>query len=100
MTLPAEQLNAALAQTARAIERDAPGAIRMAREILAAAPGHPRARLYLGAALRRNGEAAEAEAVLGPLAQEQPDLALVWFELGLLRGSRGETAAAIAALTR
>src|SRR6185503_21010915 len=96
MTPPTENtLNNALSQTGWHIEREPAKAVELARKILEATPDNPRARLYLAAALRRLGNATEAQQLLGPLSVEQPGMALVWYEFGLLQASRGETQSAI-----
>jgi tetratricopeptide (TPR) repeat protein len=96
-TGPTGTLAVALAHCARLLESDPAKAAEQARAILEAVPGHPQARLLLGAAQRRQGDLAAAY-TLEALAREQPKAASVWLELGLLRGARGETNDAIAAL--
>ena len=90
----------ALAHARRLLERDARLAAQQAEEILKAVPGHPLARLILGAALRITGQTQAALAVLGPLAREQPDAAPVHLELGVALGEAGRASEAVAALRR
>src|SRR5689334_13221791 len=90
----------ALAQASRLMAADPAKAAEQARAILEAVPGQPQARLYLGMATRRIGDAAGARDVLEALAAEQPKAPAVWFELGLARATLGETDAAIDALIR
>jgi predicted Zn-dependent protease len=71
-----------------------------AREILKAVPDQPHALLMLGAARRLQGDAAEARAILEPLAQTQPNAPDVQYELGMALGALGENRKAIAALSR
>jgi predicted Zn-dependent protease len=92
-------LSTALAHTARLLAGDPARAEEQAREILKAVPGQPQARFYLGAALRRRGDAAALD-ILAPLAAEQPKAPAVWFELGLAHAGQGDTEAAIAALSK
>ncbi len=98
MSTPTGTLQAALAHTVRLLEADPAQAARQAQEILAAVPGHPLARLYLGSAERRRGDLAAARATLEALASEQPKAPAVWRELGRGRAAQGETQDAIAAL--
>ncbi|HEY0302811.1 MAG TPA: sulfotransferase, partial [Rhizomicrobium sp.] len=98
MSTPTGTLEAALAHTVRLLESDPAKAAEQAREILAAVPGHPQARLYLGAAERRQGDFTAGRATLEALAAEQAKAPAVWLELGLVRAALGETQDAIAAL--
>ena len=93
-------LEVALAHAARLLEKDPTLAAEQVAEILKAAPGHPQARLILGAAHRRNGDTTAALAVLEPLAREQANAAAVHLELGVARGEGGRGAEALAALRR
>jgi tetratricopeptide (TPR) repeat protein len=92
-------LSAALAQAARLLAADPAKAEEQAREILSAVPGQPQARFYLGAALRRRGDAAALD-ILEALAAEQPKAPAVWFELGLARAAGRDSDAAIQALSK
>ena len=91
-------LDVALAHAARLLERDPRLAAQQAGEILKVVPGHPRARLVLGAAQRIAGDTQAALDVLEPLAREQPQSAAVQLELGVARGEAGQANAATAAL--
>ncbi|MBL6938471.1 MAG: sulfotransferase [Alphaproteobacteria bacterium] len=88
----------ALAQASRLMAADPAKAGEQARAILDVVPGQPQARLYLGMAARRMGDATAARDVLEPLAAEQPKAPAVWFELGLARAALSETDTAIDAL--
>ncbi|HMK85636.1 MAG TPA: tetratricopeptide repeat protein, partial [Steroidobacteraceae bacterium] len=93
-------IDAALAHAKRLLERNAELALEQAREILNASPGHPIARLILGAAYRRGGRLDLALEVLEPLAREQPNAVPVYLELGVARAEAGRGPEAIAALKR
>src|SRR5580658_4002116 len=95
---PVGTLDVALAHAARLLERDPRLAAQQAGEILKVVPGHPRARLVLGAAYRIAGHTQAALEVLEPLAREQPQSAPVQLELGIARGEAGQGNAAAAAL--
>jgi tetratricopeptide (TPR) repeat protein len=97
---PTGTLSAALANTARLLGSNPAQAAEQAREIIAAVPGEPRARLYLGAAQRRLGDFPGARRTLEDLVAEQPQVAMVWYELGLVRGQQGDLTASIASLTK
>ncbi len=93
-------LDVALAHAARLLEQSPTLAAEQAREILKAAPGHPHARLILGAAYRRSGDARAALEVLELLAREQPHAFPAHLELGVARGEAGRGVEAVAALRR
>jgi predicted Zn-dependent protease len=97
---PAGTLTQALDRALALLASSPALAERQAREILAAVPGEPRARLVLGMAQRRRGDAAGARETLTALAAEQPGSAQTQFELGETLASLGQTGAAIAALER
>ena len=63
------------AEVGRLLASDPVAAEARAREILKAQLQNADALLVLGAALRRQGRAAEAKAVLEPIARAQPDYA-------------------------
>ena len=71
---------------------------RQAQAILDQIPAEPRARLILGAALRRQGRPDHARDVLVRLAREQPLSAQTRLELGLTLTALGERAASLATL--
>ncbi|HEY3778956.1 MAG TPA: sulfotransferase [Rhizomicrobium sp.] len=79
---------------------DPKAAEAQARAWLAGHPADSDAEFVLGAALRRQGQSAEAQAVLEPLLQEQPQMAQAWRELGLALANRGETGQAFEAFRR
>src|SRR5580704_6403176 len=99
-TEPVGTLDVALGHAARLLERDAGLAAEQASQILKAAPGHPHARLILGAAHRIGGQTRSALEILEPLAREQPHSAPVHLELGIARGEAGRGPEAVAALRR
>jgi tetratricopeptide (TPR) repeat protein len=94
----AASLDVAVQHAARLLERDPALAERQAREILRAVPTDPRAAMILGAALRRQGDAQRALAILEPLAAAQPRSARTHLELGLTMAAVGEGRAALAPL--
>jgi tetratricopeptide (TPR) repeat protein len=94
----AGSIPAALEHAARLLNADPVLAERQAREILQVAPRDPRAILILGAAQRRQGDAAAARAVLAPLSEAQPGSAHTHYELGMALADLGERDASIAAL--
>jgi predicted Zn-dependent protease len=97
---PVGALDVALGHAARLLERDPRLAVEQADEILKAVPGHPHARLILGAAHRISGHTQLALEVLEPLAREQPRSSAAHLELAIARGEAGRAGAAIAALRR
>jgi len=84
-------LREALARTEQLLSEHPRAAEQQARAILEAAPGHPIALLYMGAALRRQGAADAAREVLQALAAAQPRSADVRYELGLALSELEET---------
>ncbi|MGO9426111.1 MAG: tetratricopeptide repeat-containing sulfotransferase family protein [Steroidobacteraceae bacterium] len=93
-------IDVALAHAQRLLEKDAELAAQQAREILSVSPGHPIARLILGAAHRRLGRALAALEVLEPLAKEQPSASAAHLELGIARSEAGRGRDAVVALRR
>ena len=85
-------------RAAALLGRDPLAAQGEAEAILKAAPGDPRAQLILASALRRQGDAAAALAMLSPLAKAHPRAAHTQYELGLAHSALGRPDAAIAAL--
>jgi tetratricopeptide (TPR) repeat protein len=100
MTDQTGTVRTALAQAARLLARRPDLAEEQAREILAAAPGHPRALLFLGVALRLQGKTMAAHDVLEPLAAAQPHSAEALYEFALTNASLGESRKAIRLLER
>jgi tetratricopeptide (TPR) repeat protein len=88
-------IDAALAHAERLLASDPGLAAEQASEILKVAPGHPVARVILGAARRANGEYAAALALLAPLAREQPHAPAVHVELGLALAGLGRSREAL-----
>src|SRR2546426_1070254 len=90
----APALTGLLVQQTRLREGDARLAAEQATEILRVAPGHPHARLILGAALRIAGQTQAALELLEPLAREQSAVGAVFLELGaaLAESDRGTEA--------
>ncbi|HEY5048848.1 MAG TPA: sulfotransferase [Rhizomicrobium sp.] len=70
------------------------------RQVLKNIPGQQHSLMLLVSALRAKGDTDGARAMLESLSLEQPDLAAVHYELGLLLGELGERDAAIRALSR
>jgi len=97
---PLGTVEVALGHAARLLERDAALAAEQASEILKAVPGHPHARLILGAAHRIAGKTQLALEVLEPLAREQPRSAPAHMELAVARSEAGRVSEAIASLQR
>ncbi len=97
---PVGKIDVALAHAKRLLDKSPELAAEQAREILNVVPGHPLARLILGAAQRAAGRAQAALDILEPLAVEQPRAAPVYLELGIARGEAGHAGEAVAALRR
>jgi predicted Zn-dependent protease len=97
---PVGSIDEALAHAKRLLEKSPELAAEQAREVLTASPGHPLARLILGAAQRALGRSQAALDILEPLAAEQPRSAPVYLELGIARGEAGRGREAVAALRR
>ena len=93
-------MEVALGHAARLLEKNPRLAAEQADEILKAVPGHPHARLILGAAHRIAGQTQLALEVLEPLAREQPRSAPAHLELAIARGEAGRVNEAIASLRR
>ena len=91
-------MDVALGHAARLLESDASLAAEQASEILKAVPGHPRARLILGAAHRIGGRTQLALDVLEPLAAEHPRSAPAHLELAMARNAAGRPQEAVASL--
>ena len=97
---PVGTLDVALGHAARLLERDAALAAEQASEILKAVPGHPHARLILGAARRISGRTQSALEILESLAREHPRSAPAQMELAIARGEAGQVSEAIGSLRR
>jgi predicted Zn-dependent protease len=97
---PVGTLDVALAHAARLLARDPRLAAEQALEVLKVTPGHPHARLILGAARRIAGQTQAALEWLVPLAREQPEAAPVHLELGAALGEAGRASEAVASLRR
>ncbi|MGZ8362526.1 MAG: sulfotransferase [Caulobacteraceae bacterium] len=95
---PAGDLQTSLTHTARLLQANPALAQTQAEEILKVVPGQRDARLLLAAALRRQGAAPPAEAVLRELAREQRDWPPAHVQYGLLLGELGRPREAMAAL--
>jgi len=93
-------LEQALTHAARLLERDPALAVEQLDEILQVAPGHPAALQLLAAARSLQGDMQGALDILIPLAQAQPNWAMIHFDLGLALGHRGRGQEAIQALRR
>jgi tetratricopeptide (TPR) repeat protein len=97
---PVGTVDVALAHAARLLERDAALAAEQAGEILKAVPGHPHARLILGAAHRIAGQTQLALDVLEPLAREQTRSSPAHLELAMARSAAGRGDEAVESLRR
>jgi tetratricopeptide (TPR) repeat protein len=95
---PVGTLQTALAHAARLLADRPAMAEAQAREILKVMPGQADAMLLLAAALRGQGDAAGARAVIEPLAAARPQWAPAQLELGLAQAAMGESRPAIATL--
>jgi predicted Zn-dependent protease len=93
-------VDVAVSHARRLLEKNPDLAAEQAREILNVSPGHPLARLILGAAHRRAGRPQAALAILDPLARAHPHSAPVYLELGVARSEGGMGAEALGALRR
>lgn len=89
-----------IAEAIGRLATDPAAAERLARAALAGRPDDADALAVLGAALRRQGRADEALAVLAPLADQTPDAWAAQFELGQALFALGRTREALAPLTR
>ena len=97
---PSVSLNQAIDRAAGLLATDAASAEREARAALARAPRDPRAALILASALRRQGDAVGALAILRPLADAYPKAALTQFEFGMALARTDQARDAIEALRR
>ncbi len=97
---PVGAVDVALTHARRLLETSPELAAEQAREILNVFPGHPQARLILGAANRCAGRTQAAIEILEPLAREQPNSSAVHLELGVARGEAGRGGEAIIAFRR
>jgi len=95
---PVGSLEVALNHTARLLATKPALAAEQATEILKVVPGHPGARLLLGAAQRACGDSAAAVRTLGPLVAAHPNWAVAQYEHGLALGNERQGGAAVAAL--
>ena len=93
-------LSATLAGVANTLNSNATRAASEAGQVLTAVPGQQQALLLLVGAHRVLGDAAAARAVLESMADKQPQLASVHYELGLLLGGEGHRGKAIKHLSR
>jgi tetratricopeptide (TPR) repeat protein len=93
-------IDLAVAHARRLLEKNADLAAEQAGEILNAHPGHPMARLILGAAHRRAGRLQSALDLLEALTAEFPHSAPAHLELGVACFEYGRSAEAETALRR
>src|SRR5256714_308687 len=93
-------LSAAVLEAAALLAADPALVEERALEILKFAPGQPHALSMLVAARRISGDLPGARDHLQELAQREPNLAAIYYELGLLHAELGDAQAAIAALSR
>jgi predicted Zn-dependent protease len=97
---PAGTLDVALSHATQLLRKNPNLAIEQALEILAVYPGHPRARLILGAAHRCAGRATAAIEVLDPLTREHANSGPAHLELGIACAEAGLGREAVEALRR
>ena len=95
---PVATVEVALAHAQHLLAAQPALAADQAREILAAAPGHPGALFILGSALRQLHRTVDALETLQPLAASQPRWAAAHRELGFALGDAGRGEEAVAAL--
>jgi predicted Zn-dependent protease len=95
---PAGTLEVALNHATQLLRKDPTLAAEQAEEILRVVPGHPHARLVLGAARRAASQNQAALDILESLSREQPQSTPVFLELGMARGQAGQPEAAVSAL--
>jgi tetratricopeptide (TPR) repeat protein len=93
-------LEQALAHAGRLLETDPAQAIEQLDEILQVAEGHPAALRLLAIARSLQGDPQGALDILIPLAQSQPNWALLHVDLGTALGREGRGQEAIDALRR
>jgi cytochrome c-type biogenesis protein CcmH/NrfG len=89
---------AALDEAATTLPANPAAAERTAGAVLRALPGDPNATLILASALRRQGRAGEAIAVLEPLLARFPNAHPAHYELGMALADLGEMTRAVEAL--
>jgi tetratricopeptide (TPR) repeat protein len=97
---PAAPLWSMLARAADLLTTNPARAENRALEVLKSAPAQPQALILLVSARRAQGDTEGACALLESLAAEQPNLAALHYELGLLRAELRDAPAAIASLSR
>ena len=93
-------ISRSLNQMARLLRLDAKAAAAQARGFLREYPGHRQGLMLLVSAHRLAGDLRGARRALLEMAEAQPGLAAVHYELGLLLTETGEHEKAIAALSR
>ncbi len=93
-------LAAALANAAKLMATQPALAEEQAREILKSFPTNRNARMLLGVALRNQGQAGAARALIEPLATGADAPVVVLLEYGLVLGDLGDGAGAIDVLSR
>lgn len=98
--IPVEPAAVSAAEVGRLLASNPVAAEARAREILKIQPQNADASLVLGAALRRQGKAAEARTILEPIVEAQPHAAFAQLELGLTFRLLGIHAAALSAFSR
>lgn len=93
-----DPIEARLAEAARLLQADPVQAQAQVRGILAAQPGHPFARLLLGASHNRLGDEQDALAVLQPLLDSHPKFPEAHYEAGVALSKAGRYDEAVDAL--
>ncbi|ODU50409.1 MAG: hypothetical protein ABS98_08565, partial [Lysobacteraceae bacterium SCN 69-48] len=97
---PTAGVEAALAHALHLLAADPALAAEQAREVLAAAPGHPGAELVLGMADTAQGDFHAAQQRLDRLARAQPRSAMTWLELARASAGAGRRVDALACAER
>lgn len=99
-TSPQASVDTAIAHAMDLLAHDPASAAEQARQILAAFPGHPIARLVLGMAHNARKDFPQAIIELEPLAAEQPNAPAVQMALGTALAASNRKAEALAAVER
>ena len=89
-----------LSRAAALLSSDPPAAEAQALDVLTIAPGQPQALMLITSARRLAGDKAGVREILERLAAENPKLAVVQYELGLILISMGENEKAVECLSK
>jgi len=99
-SMPETPLWTILARAANLLTVDPAKAEGLAQGVLKSSPAQPHALMLLVSARRAQGDSEGARALIESLTAEQPNLAALHYELGLLRAELGDTRGAIASFSR